>query len=117
MQKKDVNLDGQRVRFSKKIKRKILLEISKGANAKDVLLKYAFSSFDEISADKKYAAKLLSKWRKELYQNKEVLNFLNHEIDFGAIDEEIMRLEKESEITIKLEGAFEELKDNFLKVL
>ncbi|MBQ7286763.1 MAG: hypothetical protein IJW73_03275, partial [Candidatus Gastranaerophilales bacterium] len=78
MAKKDVNLNTQRVSFSKRIKRKILLEVSKGRKPQEVFLEYAFDSFDEITKDKKYVAKLLYKWRKDLYENKEILNFLNY---------------------------------------
>ena len=53
MSKKDVKTDGQRVRFSKKIKRDILLEIAKGTKPQDAFLKHAFVSLEEITKDKK----------------------------------------------------------------
>ena len=112
MSKKDVNLNTQRVSFSKRIKRKILLEVAKGRKPQEVFLEYAFKSFDEITTDKKYVAKLLYKWRKEIYENKEMLNFLNYEIDLKSLDDEIDNFgEDESEDHV-LDGIEEELKIN-----
>ena len=113
MGKKDVNLNTQRVSFSKRIKRKILLEVSKGRKPQDVFLQYAFDSFDEITSDKKYVAKLLYKWRQELYENKEILNFLNYKIDEQSLKEEIDNLGTDDEEDRVLEGIERELKIKF----
>lgn len=117
MNKKDVKLDGQRVRFSKKIKRNILLEIVKGTSAQDAFLKHAFESLEEITKDKKYASKLLYKWKQEMYENKEILNLLNHNIDFDVINAEINNIGDDEEDDFILSDAVEELKTNFLKIL
>ncbi len=117
MTEKDIKLDGQRVRFSRKIKRKILLEIAKGRKPQEVFLEFAFDSFDEITKDKKYASKLLYKWRQELYQNKEILNLLNHDVDNKMIEDEIRNIGEDKEKDNVLDGVIEELKENFLKVL
>ena len=56
------NLDKKtRIHFSKSFKRKALLDFSQGIRASEILKKE--------SNDKKYASKLIHKWRKELYQN------------------------------------------------
>ena len=117
MSKKDVKLDGQRVRFSKKIKRDILLEVAKGTKVKDAFLKYAFISLEGITKDKKYAAKLLYKWKQELYENKEVLNLLNHNVDEKMIEEEINSIGNDEEEDIVFDDAVNELKRNFLKII
>ena len=117
MAKKDVNLNSQRVSFSKRIKRKILLEVSKGRKPQEVFLEYAFDSFDEITKDKKYVAKLLYKWRQELYENKEILNFLNYKIDERSLKEEIDNLGSDDEEDHVLDGIELELKVKFDKLV
>ena len=117
MNKKDVKMNEQRIRFSKKVKREILLEIAKGTSAQEAFLKYAFASLDEITKDKKYASKLLFKWKQELYENKEMLNLLNHNIDFETINAEIKDIGNDKEDNFILEEALEELKANFLRIL
>lgn len=97
MNKKEVKLNNQRVSFSRKIKRKILLEVAKGKSPQEALLMYAFDSIEEISKDKKYASKLLHKWRKEMYENKEILNFLNHQFSFEMLDCEIDNMGSDEE--------------------
>lgn len=117
MDKKDIKFDKQRIRFSKKVKREILLEVAKGAKIQDVLLKHIFSSLNEITQDKKYAPKLLYKWKQELYKNKEILNLLNHNIDLKAVSDEIKNIGDDKEEDFSLDEAVEELKVNFLRIL
>ena len=54
MKKQDVKFNSQRISFSKKIKRKMLLELAKGKKPKEILLENAFVSLNEITQDKKY---------------------------------------------------------------
>ena len=89
MKNKEVKLNSSRASFSKRIKRKILLEVAKGKNPNEVLLEYAFLSLEDVTKDKKYAAKLLHKWRRELYENREILNILNHDVTCEMLDYEI----------------------------
>ena len=117
MNKKNVKLDGQRVRFSKKVKRDILLEIAKGENAQDAFLKHAFNSLEKITNDKKYASKLLYKWKQELYENKEIINLLNHVIDFETIEAEIKNIGDDKKDDFILDKALKELETNFLKII
>ena len=114
---KEVKTDGQRVRFSKRIKREILLEIARGTNAQEAFLKHAFTSLEEITKDKKYASKLLYKWKQELYENKEILNLLNHNVDLNTIENEIKNIGNDEEYDFILSNAIEELKTNFLKII
>ena len=93
MAQKDVKINSQRVSFSKKLKRKMLLEFAKGKNPKDFLFESAFSSLKDITNDKKYSSKLLHKWKKELYLNKNILSILSHHIDNQMIDYEIENMD------------------------
>lgn len=97
MKKKEININNQRISFSKNIKRKVLLEVAKGESPENALLKHGLESLKEISEDKKYAAKLLHKWRKEMYENKEILNLLAHNIDKSALKEEIENMGTDEE--------------------
>ena len=117
MSKYDVNLNNERVSFSKRIKRKILLEVAKGAKPKDVFLRYVFSSFDKITTDEKYVAKLLYKWRKELYENKEMLNFLNYDLNENILGDEIFNIGEDDDNDSVLDGIEDELKVNFEKIM
>lgn len=94
---KDVKLNEKRTTFSKGLKRKILIEITKGVKPEDALLKYAFDSLGDITKDKKYASKLIHKWRKEIYEHKEFLYLINHELDDEALDYEIENLSNEDD--------------------
>ena len=116
MSKEDIKVNKQRLTFSKKIKRKVLLEIIKGEKPTKALLKHTSLTLEEISSDKKYAAKLIYKWKQEAYKNREMLFLLNHELDEEMIDEEIANLGSDDEEEIDLEEAIEELKNEFLKL-
>jgi hypothetical protein len=96
MSKKEINLNNQRASFSKNVKRKILLELAKGQNPESALLKYA-QTLKEISNDKKYAAKLLHKWRKEMYEDKQMLGLLNYDINKDDLKEEIKSMGEDDE--------------------
>jgi len=116
MDKEDIKFNKQRITFSKKIKRKILLEIIKGEKPTKALLKHTSLTLEEISSDKKYAAKLIYKWKQEVYKNREILFLLNHELDEEMIDEEIANSGDDNEEGIDLELAIEEIKNEFLKL-
>lgn len=118
MKEKDVKLNNERKTFSKKFKREILLEVIKGKSAKNAL----FDSFSQLTQentkDKKYAPKLLYKWKKEFYSNIESLFLLNHEIDEKMIKSEIASLgNEEEEEEINIDFALKELKSKFLKII
>lgn len=94
MKKQDIKFNSQRITFSKKIKRRVLLEIAKNRKPREVFCEVAFSNIDEVSSDKKYISKLVHKWRKELYNNKAILSILNQEVDINSLDYEIETLLK-----------------------
>ena len=62
---------------------------------------------------KKYVAKLLYKWRQELYENKEILNFLNYKVDEKSLKEEISNIGSDDEQDHVLDGIELELKVKF----
>ena len=71
--KENIKYNSERISFSKKIKRKILLDVAKGKSATEALLDNGFNSIQSVSNDKKYAPKLIHKWKKELCRNREML--------------------------------------------
>ena len=82
-----------RKEFSRKFKRKVLLEYLKGKKPDKI-----FSEFGvEFTNDKKYASKLIHKWKEELYKNFNILalsyinidkNYSKTEINSIGSDEE-----------------------------
>ena len=117
MTKQDVKINNQRVSFSKKIKRKMLLEFAKGKNPKDFLLEFAFSSLINITKDKKYSSKLLHKWKKELYLNKNILSILSHKIDNQMIDYEIENIDTSALLDNEEEIVIRNFDDDFIKII
>ena len=76
-----------RVCFSKQIKRLALIELSKGKNAKQI---FNALGIELSSNDKKYAAKLIHKWRKEFFDNSKL-----YPISDRGFDEKLLRYELE----------------------
>ena len=80
--------------FTEKFKRKVLLEYAKGKKPAQILSEFGIP----LSQDKKYALKLIHKWKGELYKNINLLelnlsnldlNYAQQEIDtIGSDDEE-----------------------------
>ena len=116
MTKKDVKFNEQRITFSKKVKRKVLLELAKGAKPTQALLKHTSLTLDEITQDKKYAAKLLYKWRQEYYKNREILFILNHDLDIETLNQEIENIGSDDEEEIDLAQAIIDIENEFLKI-
>ena len=94
-----------------------MLEIAKGAKPKDAFLKYVALELSDLSDDKKYISKIVHKWKKELYENREMLFFLNHDVDDEMIEEEILSLGNDLDEIINISQAIEEIKNNYLKLL
>ena len=117
MAKNDVKINSQRVSFSKKIKRKMLLEFAKGKNPKDFLLETVFESLVEITKDKKYSSKLLYKWKKELYLNKNILSILSHKVDNQMIDDEIENIDTSVLLNKKDDILAQDFNDDFIKII
>lgn len=101
--KKDFKENSQRLSFSKAFKRRVLLEYSKGKNSDEILneiIKYSNTT------DKKYASKIVHKWRKEMYLDKEILYLTNH-ADIESIEYDIISMTPESDNDDILEEFFE----------
>ena len=108
-------INNQRVTFSRKMKRKILLSLASGKSPDEAFLACAFNSLEDVSHDKKYAAKLLHKWKKELYDAPEMLNFLNYEISKDMIYDEIKYIGTDEQMD-EFED-FEEYKEEVEKII
>jgi len=117
MRKDDIKINKERISFSKQIKRKVLLEVAKGKKPQEALFKYLPFSLNDITNDKKYASKLIYKWKKEMYINREVLFLLNHDVSDNAISEEIFSIGEDIEEEINLDNAIEEAKSKFLEII
>ncbi len=87
----------KKTNFSKEQKRRALVELSKGKSP-DEVFEIVFENSGKLkSADKKYRAKLLHKWRNEMYNNKEVLNFQKKEMNNETLEYEIKNMDIEIE--------------------
>ena len=74
----------QRKHFSKQFKRKVLLEYAKGRKPADILSGFGVN----LTKDKKYAPKLIHKWKNELYKNIGILslNYANLDEDYSCCE-------------------------------
>ncbi len=72
--------DTKRIHQSALQKRKALLEISKGKNVKEVIINQTNSK------DKKYASKMLYKWKKEMFSKKPDMQQFGFGNDLSSID-------------------------------
>lgn len=86
----------KRILFSKTAKRLALFELARGTSVEEIF-QILFERKELKSDDKNYVSKLFSKWRNEMYKNKEVLNFLNQNLDDEALMYEIANLETDFE--------------------
>lgn len=92
----EIKLNKQRAKCSKRIKRKILLEIADGKSPKEVFATCAPELLKDNITDKKYAAKMVHKWKKEMYKNIEILHILNYEVTPEMLDYEIKAMEDDN---------------------
>ncbi len=107
-----------RKRYSKSEKRKIIWSISACKKLKDAMMSVGIDIYSDKFSDKKYANKLISKWRKILYVNNEIedinkeCNFLSFTLPqtdtYYAQDEtedklfdDFMELERKTELRLK----------------
>lgn len=79
--------------FTRQFKRMVLLEYSKGKKPAEILEEFGI----DLTEDKKYALKLINKWKKELYKNIKLLslNYVNINPDFAG--KEINTIGKDEE--------------------
>lgn len=89
----EIKLNKQRANFSRRIKRKILLEIADGKNPKEIFATCAPEILKNNTNDKKYVAKLIHKWKKEMYKNMEILFISNYDVTPEMLDYEIKALD------------------------
>ena len=96
--------NNQRISFTKEFKRRVLLEVSKGRKPEEIFDEVVAKNFCIETNDKKYYAKLMHKWRKEIYTNHNLLSFsfieptnknLELEIDNLSYIQEIDEVETE----------------------
>lgn len=80
----DFTCNSKRTHFSGKFKRLVLLEYAKGKSPQEA---FKALGYNICSSDKKYCAKLVHKWRNEMYKNRKILfcnfeNINNKDLDF-----------------------------------
>ncbi len=80
-----------RYKYTKEQKERILYEISLNKSIDEAFnsLEIDFEKLD--ISDEKYRAKLISKWKKDLYSNRENISILN-------VNTQILQLEKENNL-------------------
>lgn len=89
----EIKLNNLRAKFSKRIKREILLEIADGKNPKEIFETYIPEMLKNNITDKKYVAKMIHKWKKEMYKNMGILHILNYDVTPEMLDYEIKAME------------------------
>ena len=103
--------NNQRLSFTKDFKRIVLIELSIGKKPEEVINKLLEGNLMIQSADKKYYAKLIHKWKKEVYANRKMLAFTSINPTNKNIDIEIANIGDEDEIG----NIAEELRLKYLK--
>ncbi len=83
-----------RKHFSNKIKRSVLLEYVKGKKPNEIFAELGIN----FTRDKKYASKLVNKWKKELYKNINILSLDFVNIDENYSEKEINTIGRDDEI-------------------
>ena len=82
-----------RKHFTASFKRKVLLEYAKGKKPAEILTVFGVN----LTGDKKYALKLVNKWKNEMYKNMNILNLNFANIDFDYAEDEINSIGVDSE--------------------
>lgn len=96
----------ERVHFSRYFKRRVLLEYARLKKPNEALRACGFDIDSALLIDKKYASKLIHKWRKELYQNHHMRSFMNCEMTDEALKREIEFLKSEDDSTDRIMEMF-----------
>ena len=79
----------KRIRYSKEFKRWALRVASSGKSNNDILRASGFDIEPLIKKDKKYASKLLHKWRKEIFENSSKMHISSMKLTDEVIKDEI----------------------------
>ena len=82
-----------RKHFTRQFKRKVLLECAKGKKPAEILVQFGV----DLTGDKKYAPKLINKWKKEMYKNMNCLALDFNNIDFDYAEDEIASIGDDNE--------------------
>lgn len=88
----------KRIRYSKEFKRWALKEAVSGKNNNDILRASGFDIEPLIKKDKKYASKLLHKWRKEIFENSSKMYITSIKLTDKVIKDEIESMYFEDDI-------------------
>jgi len=86
-------LKNTRKHFSAQFKRLILLEYAKGRNPAEIFTDFSV----DLTGDKKYAVKLINRWKNEVYKNMNILSLNFHNIDFENARQEINSMGNDGE--------------------
>ena len=63
-------MEKKRIRYSKEFKRNAVLSAMRGVSALEILMSSGYDLSNVLKNDKKYASKLLYKWKKEFFKNR-----------------------------------------------
>ena len=86
-------MEKKRTTFSKYFKRRTLIDVATGKNFEDILHDFGIDVEDALKKDRKYCAKLIHKWRQEIYHNNELLYFANSNSSNNELKEEIVSMD------------------------
>ena len=89
----------KRLYFSHDFKRDALVLYAGGLSAKDVFLKLGINISSLEKNDKKYASKLINKWKNEVYSNKEILYLLSCNLENKRLISEIEAIRENAKST------------------
>lgn len=77
-----------RKHYTKEDKMRALFELSLGNTSLDALICVGFDVENSPVKDKKYAPKLINKWRKEIFLNKNLIKNINREYNTIVFEQE-----------------------------
>lgn len=83
--------------YSKILRRRAFIEISKGKKLYDFLIEEGYNIDDLIKKDKKYALKLAHKWKKEFFEQRELIYVNSYRLTDKILKEELVLIQQEQE--------------------
>ena len=87
-----------RYKYTKEQKERILYEISLNKSVDEAFAAIEIDVHKLNTVDEKYKAKLISKWKKELYSNKDNISVLNKNNQLIQLEKEINQFSNEDVI-------------------
>ena len=103
----DIKINKKRIHFSHDFKRDALILYTSGLSAYDALLKLGVSVEYLKKDNGKYASKLINKWKKEIYSQKENLYLSSCKLEKKRVLDEIEAIEKGMKNTFFKKDIFE----------